>query len=232
MLKVLQQLVCFCFQHISLIHSGSCDHFRSVTREQISILRTRLLIVRNTKRCSWTMWRMNTVLNIDHGPSLNPKMHQSAISSTLERLLDLVYHLLVDVICPVMMNCTSRLNLWQKGHHDGAITQHAYWQPQSSIWICRLEHQWTGGKLIQILMITTPNPRRVAVYFGYRISLTGGLKNWKCTQSTPISAMWHATYSLSYHHLMEWSPVFPFCERLWAGGCQKQQATAFAWMSY
>jgi len=42
-----------------------------------------------------------------------------------------------------------------------------YWPPPGSIWIRRLKHQRSGGKLIQISMITTPTQWRLAVHFGY-----------------------------------------------------------------
>jgi len=47
------------------------------------------------------------------------------------------------------------------------------------------------------------------------------------TQSTPISPIWHATYSLSYHMVSEWGPVFPLEKMLSAGGSQKPQAGPF-----
>jgi hypothetical protein len=54
--------------------------------------------------------------------------------------------------------------------------------------------------------------RRLVEYFGYRISPTGGGSKKKCTESMPISPMWHATYSLSYPWVLEWRPVFPLRE--------------------
>jgi len=52
-----QRLVCFSFRHASLILSRSCDRLGSGTREWIFILKTRLLILLNTRRCFWRMWR-------------------------------------------------------------------------------------------------------------------------------------------------------------------------------
>jgi len=49
-LKWPQRLVCFSFWNISLILSRSCDHLGSGTREWISILKTRLLILPNSRR--------------------------------------------------------------------------------------------------------------------------------------------------------------------------------------
>jgi len=73
-----------------------------------------------------------------------------------------------------------------------------------------LPQNW--GKLIRILMITTPTQWRLVVHFGYRISRTGGGSKKTHTQRTPISPMWHATYSLSYLTVSEWKPVFPLGE--------------------
>jgi len=67
------------------------------------ILRMRLFILPNTKRHFWSMWRTNTVPNIDKGLSLNPTLSQAAISSSLQWLVDLVYLLLIHMICPAMM---------------------------------------------------------------------------------------------------------------------------------
>jgi len=104
--KSLPRLVCFWFQCISLILSGSCDHLGSGTRQWIWILRMRHLILPNTRRPFWSMWRTNTVPNIDECPSLNPKVLSTATSSPLQRLLDLVNHLLTHIICPAMMTNT------------------------------------------------------------------------------------------------------------------------------
>ena len=65
MLRLLQWPVCFSVPNLSLILSLSCDHLGSVTREWTFILMTRLLILPNTKRPSWSIRRMNTVRNKD-----------------------------------------------------------------------------------------------------------------------------------------------------------------------
>jgi len=49
------------------------------------------------------------------------------------------------------------------------MAQHTYWPLPGTIWIHRVKHQWTGGKLIHISMITTPTHWRLAVNFGYHI---------------------------------------------------------------
>jgi len=85
----------------------------------------------------------------------------------------------------------SRTTMWLKRHPDGVIMQHIYWQLQGSIVIHCLNHKRTGGMVIQILMITTPTPWRLAVHFGYWISPAGGVNKWKQTQSTAMSPMWH-----------------------------------------
>jgi hypothetical protein len=104
--KSLQWPVFFLFQYKSLILSGSCDHFGSGTRPWISILRTRRLLLSNTSKPIWSMWRINTAPNIDECPSLNPKMISIATSSPLQTLLDLVNHSLIHMICPAMMTNT------------------------------------------------------------------------------------------------------------------------------
>jgi hypothetical protein len=63
-------------------------------------------------------------------------------------------------------------------------------------------------------MITSRTPWRLAVHFGYRISLTGGVSRRTHTQSTLLSSMWLATYSLLYHIVLGWRPVFPLGEML------------------
>ena len=94
-------------------------------------------------------------------------------------------------------------------------------------WNHRLKHLRTGGKLIQIVMTTTPTPLRLAVHFSGPIIPNGSTSKKKHTQSTPISAMWHATYFVLYHMLSEWSPVFPLGETLSDGGSRKLQAKPF-----
>jgi len=174
------------------------------------------------------MWRMNTAPNIQVCLSINSKRYCAAISSPLQQLQGLIKHPLIHMISPVMMRKTERQRMWPRGHQDEVITQPAYWLPAGSIWIHHLKHQWPGGKLIQISMITTPTKWRLAVHLGYRISPTGGDNRRKRTQSTPISPMWQVTYSLSYYILSEWRPVFPLAEMLSAGGSQKPQARPFA----
>jgi len=106
MLNSLQRLASSSFQHLSLIRAGSCHHFASGTRSWIVILRTRLLVLPNTRRPFWSMWRMNTMPNITQCPSFNPKMSRLAISSPLQTLLDLVNHLWIHMIFPAMVQNT------------------------------------------------------------------------------------------------------------------------------
>jgi len=173
------------------------------------------------------MWRMNTVPNIDVCRSMGTKSFRVAISSTLQQLQDPVIHRLIHMICPAMTKNIQRLTLSLRGHPDEAIAQHADWPPPGYIWIRCLKHQNTGGKLIQISMITTPTKWRLAIHFGSRKSPTGGVNRRKRTQSTPIFPMWRATYSLSFH--MVWRPVAPLAEMLSAGGSQKPQAFSSWW---
>jgi len=64
LLKSLQRRVRFLFQHIFLILFRSCNRLGNGTREWLSILRMRLLILPNTMRHFWSMWRTNTAPNI------------------------------------------------------------------------------------------------------------------------------------------------------------------------
>jgi len=70
-------------------------------------------------------------------------------------------------------------------------------------------------------MIPTLTPWRLAVHVSYWISLTGGASKKKHAQSTLISAMWLATYSLLYHMVLDWRPVFPLRETSLAGDSLK-----------
>jgi len=79
--KWLQRLVCSVFHCTSWIHSWSRDRLRGGTREWISILKTRLLILPNTRRPFWSMWRTKTARNIDVCRSLHSKTHQTTISA-------------------------------------------------------------------------------------------------------------------------------------------------------
>jgi len=94
------------FPHTSLILSGNCDPLESGTREWILILRTRHPALHITKRPFWSMWRMNTVPNIDVYRSINSKRYRAAISSPLQRLQGLINHPLIHRICPAMMRNT------------------------------------------------------------------------------------------------------------------------------
>jgi len=99
---------------------------------------------------------------------------------------------------------------------------------QALLEILRLDYQTTKGTWFQILMITTATWSRLAVHFGYRMSPTGVENKRKHTQSMLISPMWHKTYSLSYHMVLEWRPLFLLGKFLSAEGRQKPQARPFA----
>ena len=73
---------------------------------------------------------------------------------------------------------------------------------------------------------------RLPLHFGYCTYPIGGANRRKRTQSTPISPMWLATYSLSYHMVSEWMPVFPLAEMLLDRDSQKQQVRPFTKKSY
>lgn len=61
-------------------------------------------------------------------------------------------------------------------------------------WIHSLITEISGGKLLQIWMISYPTWWRSAGHFGSSISPTGGANKRKYTQSVCISATWHAIY--------------------------------------
>jgi len=130
------------------------------------------------------------------------------------------------------MTNASCLNAWQKQHPDKAIVHNSNWLPQGPIWILRLNHQQTEGKVIQMSTITTWTPRRLAVHFCYRISPTGGASQMNHPQSTRISPMRLATYLLSYQMVLEWRPVFPFAKTLLAGDSAKPLARLIGQKSY
>jgi len=75
-LKWLEWVGCVSFRHISLILCGRFDRLGIGTWDWIFILKMRLLILLNTKRPFWSMWRTNTVLNIDVCRSQNLKASQ------------------------------------------------------------------------------------------------------------------------------------------------------------
>jgi hypothetical protein len=61
------------------------------------------------------------------------------------------------------------------------------------------------------------NLMEICSTIGYQISLTGGANRRKRTQSTPISLMWHGTYSVLYPVVSKTRAVFPFGEMVLAG---------------
>jgi len=80
------------------------------------------------------------------------------------------------------------------------------------------------GRWIRMWMITTPPVQIFAAHFGFRTSPTGRINERKHTHSTPISLLWHWIYSLSYHTVSEWRPVFALGEMLSAWGSPKPLA--------
>jgi len=150
LLKWLRQRVRFSFQQTSSIVSGSCDHIGSEAREWILVLRTRHSIPPDTKWPFWSIWRMNTVPNIDVRQYVILKAYRSPISSPPPRVQDPVNHPWIHKIYPVMMKNTWWLAMWLKWHPDEEIAQHADWPPPGSISIHHLKHQRTGGKWIWI----------------------------------------------------------------------------------
>jgi len=118
---VLQWWVCIWFQHTFSILSGSCAYIACRTRDWILILRTRLLILPNTKWNCWNMCRMNNVPNIDVSLSFNLKVYRATISSSVHWPLDLVNHVMIHMICTAMMKNTYSLKISLKCQVDEAM---------------------------------------------------------------------------------------------------------------
>jgi len=152
---------------MSSILSGSCDHLENGTREWILVMRTRHRIPPNTKNLFWSKRRMNTVPNIDMCRAKNSKAWWTSMSSLLQQLQDHVVQPVIHMIPPAMLKNTKCLTMCLRQHPDVVIAQQAYWLQSGSMWIHRLKHQWTGGELVQISMITTQTEWRAAVHFGY-----------------------------------------------------------------
>jgi len=111
------------------------------------------------------------------------------------------------------MKNTKCLKLCLKQRPDKPIVHHAHRQMQGSISSHPLNYHRTGGKLIRILMITTPTLSRFTVLFCYHISPTGGVNKRKCTQTMVISPMWHSMNALSYQMVSDtrtWGQLFPW----------------------
>jgi hypothetical protein len=107
--------------------------------------------------------------------------------------------------------------MWLKQHSVEAIMQYTYWLPLGSIWIHRLKHERTGGKLIQISIISAMTQWRLAVHVGCRAEPTDCGSCKKHTKLTPISPMSHESYSVLYHIVSQWSPDIPLCQIVHVG---------------
>jgi hypothetical protein len=101
-LKWLQWLVWSSFRHVSMLLSGSCNRLGSRRRVWILILKTRLLILPNTRRPSLSNWRMNTGRNIEDCRSLSQITHWTTIPAPSKWLLGLVNVLMIQTIYPGM----------------------------------------------------------------------------------------------------------------------------------
>jgi hypothetical protein len=220
--------VCFSFRHISLILCRCWEHLWIGTRESILVSRTRHPKVLDGQQHFRSMQPLKTVPNVDIFFSSDPEASGSTIFSVLPWHHDLVNHLSILMSCSAQTKNTCCLKICPKRHPDDAIEQHAYWMLPGLIWILRLSYHTTGGELIRITMITTSTLYRSAVHFGSQISLTGGARQTKHIPSTPISPMWHPTYSLSYHMVLEWRPIYPSGEMWSAWGRQTPPAGPFA----
>jgi len=153
-LKLLLQRVWFLIQNTSSIHSSSCDCLGSGGREWLLILRMRLLIQPDTRRQYWSLWRMNTVPNIDVCTSLNPKEYCATIFSLPQWLQDLVI-IMMHMIFSTMITAAECLKMWHRRCPDQSIMQHPYWLMAGSVWIHSQKYHTTLGKLIRIIMITS-----------------------------------------------------------------------------
>jgi len=81
MLKWLHGQAYFSYLHMSSILFGSCNHLDTGTRKCISMSRTRHRVLHNTKWLFRSMWRINSVPNIDVCRSMKTEAYQGAISS-------------------------------------------------------------------------------------------------------------------------------------------------------
>jgi hypothetical protein len=153
--KFLQWPGHFLIQHIFLILYRSWDHLYSGTREWIFGLRTRHLILPNTKTHFERIWRMITLPNIDVCLSINLKVYQATIynpfptASTFGRCSSDPFRL-----------SSNNEEYWAqkmslKWHLEEVITQSPYWQLQGCAWIHHLKYRRTEGKLFCITPITT-----------------------------------------------------------------------------
>jgi len=165
---------------------------------------------------------MNTVLNIDVCPSLNPSVYWATISSPPQLVQDLVNLVMIHMISPAMWKNTKHQKMWQKWHPDDAIMQQTFFQLHSSIWLPCLNSQGAGGKLVWILIITYPTQCRFEIHCGYQISLNAENKQRKCTQIAFISLRWHETKSPSYWMVLEWMAAAVLGRMLLAGGSHKK----------
>jgi hypothetical protein len=73
---------------------------------------------------------------------------------------------LICMMCPMMKN-TKHLTMWLRWHQAEGIALSAYWPPPGSICNRSLKPQRTGGKSIQISIITNTTQWSWAVHFGY-----------------------------------------------------------------
>jgi hypothetical protein len=154
-LKWLKRWVRLSFLQISAILSGSCDHVESCTREWISILKTRQPILPTTNGLFWRMWRTHSV----------PKYRHVTVTK-LESLSssNLIHPAVASKSCP------SSLYSYDLSSNDeeylmptnvsemspGRTNVAANWFTAARLyWFCRLKHQRSGCRLIQISMITT-----------------------------------------------------------------------------
>lgn len=103
LLKSPQVLVCLSLLHKSLLIFTTCDLIGNVTKECILILRTRLILLLITTNDFWSMWMKNVAPNTDDCRSHNIKNYWSMTSSLQQWLLDVVNHLWIHMLCPVLM---------------------------------------------------------------------------------------------------------------------------------
>jgi len=87
-----------------------------------------------------------------------------------------------------------------------------------------LELPQNWGKSIRILMITTATEWRLIAHFVHQIWPAGGGSRKQCTQSTLISPVQQAIYSLSYLLVSVWRAVFHLGEMWSVGGGLEPQA--------
>jgi len=167
------------------------------------------------------MCRMNPVPNVDVCRAINPKANRTKISSPLQTLQYQVNIPLIHMIGPAMMKEYLMPNVV------------AETTPGQS---CRTARSLTAARLNLDSQPESPNiwaqvNPNLNEYHSGAMEIVSTfwipeITDWwrqqrKRTQSSPISQLWHEIFSLSYHMVSEWRPIFPLWEMWLGGGSQR-----------